>query len=133
MRGPENGSNKRNSFAVVATSCLSRSVRGVRRADRCKGLETVAHPRLGDEVTGPRWIGLELPPDLREIDAEVVRLLLVLRAPYFLQQLALGDELAGVADERLNDLPLGRGQADFAFGGRDAFGREVDGEVLRSC
>jgi hypothetical protein len=31
-----------------------------------------------------------------------------------LEELALGDELAGVADEHLDDVPLGRGQAYFA-------------------
>ena len=37
-----------------------------------------------------------------------MRLVAVLRTPHLPQQLALGDELAGVAGERLDQLPLGR-------------------------
>jgi hypothetical protein len=43
----------------------------------------------------------------------------------------LGDELAGVADEQLDDLPFGRREVDFALGGGDPLGSQVDREVLR--
>src|SRR5262245_42149397 len=92
-------------------------------------LEAVAHARLGDEVPRARGIGLELASDLGEVDAQVVRLRLVLRAPDLLEQLALGDELARVADEHLDDVPLGRRQPDLGVPGADALGREVDREV----
>src|SRR5262245_61701761 len=92
-------------------------------------LEAVAHAGLGDEVARARRIGLELAPDLGEVDAQVVRLRLVLGAPHLLKQLALRDELARVADEHLDDMPLGRREPDLAVAGADALGREVDREV----
>ena len=58
--------------------------------------EAVAHPRLGDEVAGRARVGLELAPDLRHVHPEVVRLVLVLRAPHLLQELALTDQLPGL-------------------------------------
>ena len=66
-----------------------------------------------------------------QVHAEVVGLLAVRRAPHLLQQLALGDELALVADEHLEQLPLDRRQVDRLAGGvDDRRGDEVDGEVV---
>ncbi len=45
------------------------------------GFEPIPHAGLGDEVTRPRGIRLELPPDLRHVDPQVVGLLVVLADP----------------------------------------------------
>src|SRR5438270_13814542 len=82
----------------------------VRDAGQSAGLaacEAVAHPGLGEEVPGLAGVGLQLPPQLAHIDAQVVGLLVVRRAPDVLEELGLGDEPARVADEHLEDLPLG--------------------------
>lgn len=100
------------------------------RGGRVLELEAVAHPCFGDEVARPCGVGLELAADLSKVDAEVVRLLLVLRPSDLLEELTLGDELAGVTDEHLDDVPFGRGQAHFAIGVRDASSGKVDDEVL---
>src|SRR5262249_22530641 len=55
---------------------------------------------------------------------------LVLRSPDLLHQLALGDQLAGVAYAHLDDVPLGRRWPNLAVGRGDAFGRQVDVEVV---
>ena len=99
------------------------------RASRGSGLEPVAHARLGHEIAWLRGVRLELAANLGEIDAEVVRFLLVLRAPDALQKLPLRDQPAGMTDERLDDLPLGRGQADLLPVSLDALGGEVGPEV----
>src|SRR5664280_761686 len=52
------------------------------------GLEPVAQARFGDEVAGLAGVGLELATDLREVHAEVVRLLLEPRGPDLGEQLA---------------------------------------------
>src|SRR5690349_16970473 len=44
--------------------------------------EAVAHARLGDEVAGLGWLGLELAPDSGHVHPQVGRLLLVLRTPH---------------------------------------------------
>ena len=57
---------------------------------------------------GRAGLGLELAPDLRHVHAEVVRLVLVPRAPDLLQELALTDQLPGMPHEDLDEVPLGR-------------------------
>ena len=86
-------------------------------------------PGLGDEVARPARLGLELAPHLRHEHAQVVRLVVVLGTPHLLQQLALGDELAAVAHEHLDEVPLGRREADLVAVAVHPLGREVDGEV----
>src|SRR4029453_4656114 len=76
------------------------------------GLEPVAHAGFGDEVAGVRRIGFQLAADLGDEQAQVVGLLLIIGPPDLLQQLPLADQPAGVADQQLNELPLGRGEAD---------------------
>jgi hypothetical protein len=55
-------------------------------------LEAVAHAGSGDEIAGPPRIGFELLPQLGQVDAEVVGLGAVVRAPYRGKEPALGDE-----------------------------------------
>src|SRR5258708_5492163 len=66
------------------------------------GLEAVPHAWLGQQVAGPGWLRLKLAAKLGDVNAQVVALRLVLRAPYLLQQLPLGDEAPGgpVAGDR---------------------------------
>src|SRR4249919_593208 len=93
-------------------------------------LEAVAHPGLGDEVLWPCRVRLELAPDLRQVHAEIVRLLLVLRAPHVLEELSLRHELAGIAYEDLDDVPLGGGQPHLDAARSHTLRSEVDREVL---
>src|SRR5271166_5434367 len=90
--------------------------------------ETDSRARLGDEVARVRRIGLELSPDRDEEHPDIVRLG-VAKAPDLLEELALGDEPAGIARQELDHLPLGGRQADLMAVAADALGREVDAEV----
>ena len=95
------------------------------------GHEAVADPRLGEQVARARRIGFELAAQLGHVDPQVVRLGLILRAPDLSEQLAPGDQPAGVAGEQLEQLPFGGGEPDVVAGGeRDPLGGEVDGEVV---
>ena len=76
-------------------------------------------------------LGLELAADLGHEDPQVVGLVVVLRPPHLLEELALGDEPARVAHEHLDEVPLGGREPDLLAVARDALGREVDGEVGR--
>src|SRR5215472_9910148 len=73
-------------------------------------LEAVSHAGLGQQVARAGRLRLQLAAQLCDVDAQVVALRLILRAPHLLQQLALGDEAAGRPDEDLQQLPLGRGE-----------------------
>src|SRR5215216_3199938 len=93
------------------------------------GLEAVAHAGLGDEVAGVRRLGLELPAHLGHEHPEVVRLVVVLRPPHLLEELALGDESPTVPDEDLDEMPFGRGEAYLAAVAPYLLRRQVDREV----
>ncbi len=64
---------------------------GRRGLTRAGGGEPVADPRLGHQVPGPGRVRFQLPAQMRHVDAQVVALGLVLRAPDLGEQLALGD------------------------------------------
>src|SRR6476469_7537080 len=99
--------------ASSAKAAMSRSRAGMRPANRpsagassSRTDEAVAHAGLRDQVLRPRRFRLELAAQLRHVDAQVVRLRLVLRSPPLLQQLALAHEPALVAGEHLEQVPL---------------------------
>ena len=95
--------------------------------------QPVAHARLGDQIARMGRVGLELAAQLREVDAQIVGLGLVRGPPDLLQELALADQLALVADQDLEDVPLRRREPNgFAVGASGLLGGEVDGEVRRS-
>ena len=75
------------------------------------------------KCAGVRRVGLELAADPGQVDAQVVGLVLVLRAPDLLEELALGDELAGVADQHLDQVPLGGGELHLVAVAGDPLGR----------
>src|SRR5947207_15723317 len=93
------------------------------------GFEPVAHAGLGEEVAGHGRVGLQLAADPGDEHPQVISLLAVLRPPHLLQELALADQLAAVAHQHLDQVPLGRCQAYLALAGRDALGGQVDPEV----
>ena len=81
-------------------------------------------------MAGVRWLGFELSAQLRDVDAQVVGLGLIGGPPDLLQQLAVRDELALVADEDLEDMPFGGCEADgVPIAGVCLLGRQVDGEA----
>src|SRR3982750_4468175 len=91
--------------------------------------EAVAHSWLGDEVPRLRGLGFELAADMGEVDPEVVGLVAVMRTPHLLEELAAGDELAGVANEHFDEMPFGWREPDLAAGADDLLRSQIDGEV----
>ncbi len=94
-------------------------------------LEAVAHPGLGEEVARAAGLGLELAPHVRHVHAQVGGLVVVLRAPHLLQQLPLRHELALVAHQDLDQVPLGRRESHLGAGAVHPLRAEIDGEVRR--
>ena len=62
--------------------------------------QPVTHARLGDEMFGLRGVGLQFLAQMRDVDAQVMRLFHRLRPPNFRQQLAVRQNLAGVLHEQ---------------------------------
>src|SRR5690606_35792425 len=96
---------------------------------RASLLEAVSHAGLGDEVPGVRRVGLQLAPQLCHVHAQVVGLLPVGRPPHLPQQLLLRDEAAAVADQDLQQVPLGRRQPHVLAAPVDLLRGQVDGEL----
>ena len=68
--------------------------------------QPVAGPGLGDQVRGMARIGLDLPPQLRDVDVQVVRLDLVGGAPHLAQDRPVREQLALVAHEEGEQVEL---------------------------
>src|SRR5439155_1222159 len=79
-------------------------------------------------ATGPGRVGFQLGAQLGEVHPQVVGLRLVPRPPHLLQQLPVRYQPAGVADQHLQHVPLGRGEPDVAAVAGQAPGGQVDGE-----
>src|SRR6516225_5590026 len=92
----------------VTAAELPRSYRVLVRVRLDTGHEANAHAWFGEEVLGPRRIGLELPPDLTHEDPEVIGLVDVGRAPHFFEELSLCHQPTRITNEDLNQMPLSR-------------------------
>ena len=77
-------------------------------------------------------VWFQLAAELRDVDAEVVRLGLVGGPPDLLEQLLLGDELAFVPDQHLQEMPLGGRETDGLPVGSRLLGGQVDREARGS-
>ena len=84
--------------------------------------QAVADAGFGLEVTGAGRVLFEFAAQLGDVDAQVLRLFGVLGAPDFVEQLALGDDAAGVFNEDLQEFVFIGGEVDFlAADGDQAF------------
>src|SRR3984885_15674112 len=81
---------------------------GVRR------LVAVSHPRLGDQPARPRRVGLELAPQLRHVEPQVAARVAVPGPPHVVEQLAVAEQLARVAQQHLEQVPFGGRQPDLS-------------------
>src|SRR6266566_9055727 len=72
----------------------------------------VPDTRFGEDQRGCPGNLLQLLAEVRHVDAQVVALVRVALAPHLLQQPALGEQLAGVADEQVEQGELGGREVD---------------------
>ena len=68
------------------------------------GDEPVAHARFGLQVLGTGGVTFQFAAQLGDVDPEILSLFGVLGAPHLVQQLPLGENLAGVLDQYLKQL-----------------------------
>src|SRR5215472_832423 len=83
-------------------SCLAASP-GKKRSDAASDLlghQPVSDARLRQEIPRPCGVGFDLPPQLRHVDVQVVRLLGVRASPHLSEELLAREELACVAGQR---------------------------------
>ena len=69
-------------------------------------VQPVSHARLGDDVVWTRWVWLELAPQVADVDAQHVHLLLVAHAPDLSQQLAVRQHFARVCHQHAAQVML---------------------------
>ena len=93
------------------------------------GEEAVADAGFGTKVARAGGVIFEFTAELRHVDAEVLGLLAMLGAPNLDEQLALGDDLAGMADEGFEQAELDWREVDLGLAHADEAGIEIDGEV----
>src|SRR5215472_17655373 len=62
-------------------------------------LQAVADPKLGQDVGRPSWVGFELVAQPADEDPEILHLFGLRRAPDLAQQVAMGQDLAGMHNQ----------------------------------
>src|SRR6266705_3005815 len=95
---------------------------------RLVGHEAVAHAGLGHDDRGCRGV-VQLLAQVRHVDAQVLRLLLVAGPPDAFEQEAVGAEAPGIGGEHLDEPVFGAGEVDGLAAPGDQFGVEVDADV----
>src|SRR5262245_33008699 len=111
---------------LSGSSSLGRAVSGASQ----EGIdEAVADARLGEDVPRPRGVRLELPPQLRDVDVEVVRLRGIRTAPDLLENGLMREELSLVPGEKNEERVLVRRQLDRSAVERDGARLEIDAQV----
>jgi cellulose synthase/poly-beta-1,6-N-acetylglucosamine synthase-like glycosyltransferase/peptidoglycan/xylan/chitin deacetylase (PgdA/CDA1 family) len=75
-------------------------------------LVAVAHAGLGDQPAGTRRIGFELATQLGHVQPQVAGSVGVSGPPDLGQQLVAAEQLTGVAQQHLEQVPFGRGEPD---------------------
>jgi len=61
----------------------------------------------------PGWVGFDLAAELGHVDAKVMCLENAVWSPYFPEKLLVGDDLAGVLDQRRQQAIFDRSKVDF--------------------
>src|SRR6266540_6079537 len=97
---------------------------GRRVARNCRGVsihcQPVAHARFCQEIPGASRLSFELVTQVGHVDADVVGLVGVRRAPHLAKELLVRDDLSRVAD---------KGREEVVFGRRQAHVRPADGHL----
>ena len=91
--------------------------------------KATADARFRAEVPQLRRHGLQLAPEMGEMNAEVVRLVAVLGSPHLLQQLPRRHQLPLVPDQHLDEVPLDRRQPGLPRRSGHPLGGQIDSEV----
>src|SRR5262245_21893162 len=91
--------------------------------------QAIADTGLGDHIGGVRRIRLELRPDVGEVDAQIVGLVLVARSPDLLEELTVGDEPPGMLRQLTEQVEFDRCQVDLRLAPPDRAIRQIDLEV----
>src|SRR5262249_662759 len=90
------------------------------------GEQAIADAGLGEQVLRARRVLLELAPEMRHVDAQVVRLALRVGPPHLAQELALRHDPSGVAHQRGQEPVLDRAQVHLRALQEDAPPLHVD-------
>src|SRR5688572_5324825 len=73
-----------------------------------RNLESVSHPRFGDEIARVAGVRFELPSNLGNEDSEIVGFLPILGTPHVLEKLSLTHQFSLVPNQNLDHPPFRR-------------------------
>src|ERR1051326_3713543 len=90
----------------------------------------IADTRLRDHDARRRRITLDLPPQIRDVHAEVLLRASELAAPDGVEDLLVGERSAARAHQRVQDLPLDGGQMNLSTIAIDAPRHRIDRETM---
>src|SRR5262245_51673455 len=91
-------------------------------------VQPIAHSGFRQNVARIRWLGLELSPQLRHMDAQDVRILGV-GSPHLTQEVSMREDLAGIAHENGKQSVLDRRQMQLAAPDEDVAVGQIDLEL----
>src|SRR5262252_4367092 len=89
-------------------------------------LQTISHPRLGQQELGIGGIGLDLLAKLFDEDAQVFGFVAVVGSPDGLQELAMWNRAVGMKGQITEKIELLRSEPDFLFLHGYRTGLEID-------
>ena len=94
--------------------------------------EPTAHARLGEQEARARRIGLELVPQLLHVDAQVMRLVDIERAPCFAQKVPVRQHHAGMPSQASEQVELNRRQVNIPAVRADQAALQIDFDVVEA-
>ena len=109
--------------ATVASSFL---------ASKSLSCKSVADSRRRFNQRWLHWIGLDLLPQMCDVNAQVLPMLFRFRAPDFAQDVSVRENASGMSDEQAEQGVLGGGQFDFTAGARYHTRRKIDNQIADS-
>src|SRR5205814_1615505 len=95
-------------------------------------LETISHPRFRPDVLRLRRVAFDLFAQLIDDYAQIFRFFSIFGPPNGLQQSSMGQRLALIGDEVLEDLEFLRGQVHLLAAHRQLPAFEIQRKVLRN-
>jgi len=73
-------------------------------------LEVIAYPRFCYDISGVGEVGLYFLAQMPDIDTHIVQVISIFPPPHLFQQLAVGENAAGVLQQECQQAKLGGGQ-----------------------
>src|SRR5579863_345449 len=124
-------------FSRTTLACWRVQGRGtVRNAQPLRALlrrqlQAITDPQLGEDMSRPRRVRLELLPEPADENPQILHFVRLRRPPDFAQQVFVGQHLAGMRDKMAEQLELLWREFYLGAGAGDVAADQIDREVAR--